>query len=81
MHSGVSLGGANDAEDHDLLEPLVHVTGSDREDVDGVRIILRAQLLLSARLQTCKSVPQAVSLANVCGNFGNMMFCTGLKCG
>ncbi len=28
MHSDVSLGGANDAEDHDLLEPLIHVTGS-----------------------------------------------------
>ena len=57
MHSGVSLGGANDAEDHDLLEPLVHVAGSHREDVDGVRIILRTQLLLTAWLQTCKSAP------------------------
>lgn len=72
-HNDVSLGGANDAEDHDLLEPLVHVARSHREDVDGVRIILRAQLLLSAQLQTCKSASQAMSPAIVCENFGSMM--------
>ena len=38
-----SLGGAQDGEDHDLLQPLVHVATSDCEDVDAVRIFLCRQ--------------------------------------
>lgn len=38
-----SLGGAQDGEDHDFLQALVHVAGCDREDVDAVRVLLRRQ--------------------------------------
>lgn len=53
----VLLGGTDDAQNHDLLQALIHVAGSHREDVDGVRIILRAQLTSGAWLYTCNTTP------------------------
>lgn len=38
-----SLGGAQDGEHHDLLQPFVHVAAGDCEDVNTVRVLLRRQ--------------------------------------
>ena len=35
-----------EAENHDLLQPLVHVTGGNCEDVNCVGIVFRAELLV-----------------------------------
>ena len=43
------------AEDHDLLQALIHVPGSHREDVDGVWIILRTQTAPRAELNSCSA--------------------------
>ena len=40
------LGVMQEAENHDLLQPLVHVTGGNGEDVNCVGIVFRAELLV-----------------------------------